>query len=91
MGKASTGKASENKGETPNNVIRSRVKAMEPATIAAITFTVTEVAGLIAKWVKSKDDKIGFMYLDYYENPNKTFAIPAENGGIFTMEVSDRP
>lgn len=41
--------------------------------------------------VKSKDDKIGFMYLDYYENPNKTFAIPAENGGIFTMEVSDRP
>ena len=90
-GKASTGKASENKGETPNNVIRSRVKAMEPATIAAITFTVTEVVGLIAKWVKTEDDRIGFMYLDYYENPNKTFVIPAEKGGVFTMEVSDRP
>lgn len=90
-GKASTGKASENKGETPNNVIRSRVKAIEPTTIAAITFTVTEVVGLIAKWVKTEDDRIGFMYLDYYENPNKTFVIPAEKGGVFTMEVSDRP
>lgn len=90
-GKKSTGKTSDDKGEKPNNVILSKVKTIEPATIAAIVFTVTEVVGLIAKWVKSKDDKIGFMYLDYYENPNKTFNIPAENGGIFTMEVSDKP
>ena len=39
---------------------------------------------------KSVDEKIGFFYLDYYEQPQKTATISAEAGGDFTIEFDEK-
>lgn len=85
-GKTSSG----NTGET--KVIKSgssKIAKITPTVIAAIVVSAVEVAGLITKWVKSKDERIGNWDLDYFENPKKTVVIPAEAGGVFTIELSD--
>ena len=53
---------------------------------------VIEIAKNIPDFIKSGDEKIGYVYLNYFDNPNSTFSIPADCAdGVFTIEFSDRP
>lgn len=58
----------------------------------AIISAGVELAVNIPKWIKSEDDRIGSVYLKYYEDPNSTFSISSiEKSGTFTIQFSDKP
>jgi hypothetical protein len=86
-GDSSSNESNKVKGAQINSFIMSKIA---PPVVAAIIISTVEVVGLITKWVKSGDDRIGYLYLDYFENPNKTTSVSAEAGGVFTLEFSDK-
>ena len=78
-----------NAGSSGSGNSGSGSSKVAPAVVAAVIIAVVEVAVNISKWVKSKDEKIGYFYLNYFDKPNKTVTIPAEVGGNLTVEFSD--
>lgn len=76
--------------ETNTNGSKVSPSKIAPAVVSAIVVSAVEIVGQIVKWVKNDDDRIGFVYLDYYEKPQKTATIVAEAGGDFTIEFDDK-
>ena len=51
-----------------------------------------EIAKNIPNFIKSGDEQIGTVYLNYFDNPNTISSIPAACAdGVFSIEFSDRP
>jgi hypothetical protein len=45
---------------------------------------------LFAKWCQPKDDKVGYAYLNYYDDPFKVYVTnSAEKGGQLVIQFSD--
>lgn len=80
-----------NKGKDKNNKYQTDPQKI-PVPWGAIIMGVIEIAKNIPDFIKSGDEKIGYVYLNYFDNPNSTFSIPADCAdGVFTIEFSDRP
>lgn len=80
-----------NKGKDKNNKYQTDSQKT-PIPWGAIIMGVIEIAKNIPDFIKSGDEKIGYVYLNYFDKPNSTFSIPAACAdGVFTIEFSDRP
>ncbi len=59
---------------------------------AEVIMTAVEVGVNIPQWITSADDKIGYVYLNYFDDPHSEFSISAEDAdGNFSIQFSDKP
>ena len=62
-------------------------------TWAKASLDALDVTGkLFDEWIVQNDDKVGYAYLNYYDNPFTTYSTSStEKSGFLTIQFSDNP
>lgn len=81
------------KNNNNNNIDgKSKVSPQRAVPWDLIIMGAIEIAKNIPNFIKSGDEQIGTVYLNYFDNPNTISSIPAACAdGVFSIEFSDRP